>query len=497
LSIPTYRATRLAFLVDAAGYFAAVAESIERATRSVFILGWDVDARTRLPDPRAPGRTINLRDLLNRKVRATRDLRIRILGWDYSTLFVLERQMFPKLHLGWRTHRRVLFEADATHPVGAAHHQKIIVIDDRVAYSGGLDLTVRRWDTRRHLPDDPERVDPGGEPYRPFHDIQIAVEGEAAEALAEIARERWWRATGEAVREVPPSVANDPWPKRLTPHAKNATVSISRTQGESEIQPPLREVEATLLGEIAAAKRSLYIENQYLSSEAIGDALARRLDEDDGPELIVVLPRSCAGWLEKRSMGVLRGRVLAKLTHAKHPERLRCVYPSSGSEEVYVHSKVLVADDATARVGSANLSRRSLMLDTECDVTVIAGDDPDVSAAVARFRDGLLAEHLGTSAGEIARRRKEGWSLVRIVDELGEPWRRLAPLEDECSKDEATGEAPWVADFADPEAPLDGEHLFGALGDKPTRSKKLGVATGVAASLALVALGVAWMLGTR
>jgi phosphatidylserine/phosphatidylglycerophosphate/cardiolipin synthase-like enzyme len=421
LSTPTYRANRLAFLVDAAGYFAAVAESIERAARSVFILGWDVDARTLLPDPRAPGRMITLRDLLNRKARATRDLRIRILGWDYSTLFALERQMFPKVHLGWRTHRRVLFEADATHPVGAAHHQKIVVVDDRVAYSGGLDLTVRRWDTRRHLPDDPDRVDPDGEPYRPFHDIQIVVEGEAAYALAEIARERWWRATGEAVREVPRSIAGDPWPRRLMPHAKNAMVEISRTQGESEVQPPLREVEATLLGEIASAKRSLYIENQYLSSEAIGDALARRLDEDDGPEVIVVLPRSCAGWLEKRSMGALRGRILARLKRAKHCERLRCVYPSSGGEEVYVHSKVLVADDATARVGSANLSRRSLMLDTECDITVISGDDPGISSAVARFRDGLLAEHLGTSAGEVARRRKEGWNRRRAGRAVAAP----------------------------------------------------------------------------
>ncbi|NUO47845.1 MAG: hypothetical protein HOV80_03205 [Polyangiaceae bacterium] len=497
MSIPTCRATRLAFLVDAAGYFAAVAESIEQATRSVFILGWDVDARTLLPDPRTAGHTISLRDLLNRKARATRDLRIRILGWDYSTLFTLERQMFPKLHLGWRTHRRVLFQADATHPVGAAHHQKIIVVDDRIAYSGGLDLTIRRWDTRRHLPDDPGRTDPAGEPYRPFHDIQVLVEGEAADALAEIARERWWRATGEAVREVSASVRSNPWPKRLKPHARNTTVAISRTQGESEVQPPLREVEATMLGEIAAAKRSLYIENQYLSSDVIGEALARRLDEEDGPEIIVVLPRCCAGWLEKRSMGALRGRVLAKLTHAKHPERLRCVYPSSGGEEVYVHAKVLVADDATARVGSANLSRRSLTLDTECDVTVIAGTDPESSAAIARFRDGLLAEHLGTSAGEIARRRNEGWSLVRIVDELGEPWRRLVPIEDECTAEQATAEAPWVADFADPEAPLDAEHLLGALGDKPARSKKLGVATGVAASLALLALGVAWMLGAR
>ena len=86
---------------------------------------------------------------------------------------------------------------------------------------------------------------------------------------------------------------------------------------------------------------------------------------------------------------------------------------------------------------------------------------------------------------------------MRIVDELGEPFRRLAPIDDECTADDADAEAPWVADIADPEAPLDAEHLLAALGDKPARSKKLRLATGVAASLALVALGVAWALGAR
>ncbi len=490
-----FAAPRLAFLVDADSYFAAVAESIDRATRSVFILGWDVDGRTELPDPRRPGRTIQLRRFLDRKARTTRGLRIRILGWDYSTLFALERQMFPKLHLGWRTHRRVIFEADATHPVGAAHHQKIIVVDDRVAYSGGLDLTVRRWDTRAHVPHDPRRLDPEHDPYRPFHDIQVAVDGDAARALGEVARERWWRATGEVVREVENVTTEDPWPRTLAPHARSAPIAISRTQGETESQPPLREVETTLLAEIAAAKRSIYIENQYLSSEVIGKALCARLDEDDGPEIVIVLPCTCSGWLEQRSMGVLRGRILHALARTKHPERLRAVYPATGDQDVYVHSKVLVVDEATARVGSANLSRRSLMLDSECDVTVVAGDDQDVARSIAGFRDGLLAEHLGTTTEEIARRRAEGWSLVRLVDELGTPGRRhFVQIEEEEEEDE---HAPWVADIADPEAPLDAEHLLAALGESRARPRAVRYAAGAAAALMVLAIGVAWMVGVR
>ena len=82
-------------------------------------------------------------------------------------------------------------------PLGASHHQKIVVVDDAVAFSGGLDLTIRRWDTREHRLDDPQRVDPSGEPYPPFHDVQAMVDGKAARALAELARERWARGACE------------------------------------------------------------------------------------------------------------------------------------------------------------------------------------------------------------------------------------------------------------------------------------------------------------
>ena len=80
-------------------------------------------------------------------------------------------------------------------------HQKIVVVDDAVAFSGGLDLTTRRWDTRAHRLDDPGRVDLAGVPYAPFHDVQAIVDGKAAAALAELARVRW--AHGACARAPP------------------------------------------------------------------------------------------------------------------------------------------------------------------------------------------------------------------------------------------------------------------------------------------------------
>src|SRR3546814_9275858 len=85
-------------------------------------------------------------------------------------------------------------------PVGAAHHQKLVVVDDAIAFIGGLDLTIRRWDTSDHAADQPLRTDPAGQPYTPFHDLQLMLDGAAATALAEVARGRWQRVTGERLR---------------------------------------------------------------------------------------------------------------------------------------------------------------------------------------------------------------------------------------------------------------------------------------------------------
>jgi phosphatidylserine/phosphatidylglycerophosphate/cardiolipin synthase-like enzyme len=417
---------------------------------------------------------------------------VRILGWDFSTVFVLERQMFPKLHLDWRTHPRVTFQADNTHPFGAAHHQKIVVVDDGVAYSGGLDLTTRRWDTREHPAASPARMDPEGAPYRAFHDAQVLVAGEAARALAQIARERWRRATGEDVRLLEPLELESAWPAHVRPDAEDAQVVISRTRGASDDEPSIREVRGALLEEIRAAKRLLYIENQYLSSQEIGDALYARLEEPDGPEVVIVLPRKSMGWLEYRSMTVPRKKIVSRLKSAPYAERLRVVWPTSGGGEVYVHAKLLVADEMSARVGSANLSRRSLMLDTECDLTIVSDGDARTARAIGRFRDGLLAEHLGVTVAEIEGRRDEGWTVCRMIDELGSPERDLVPVEDEPPSEE---EVSWLAAIADPEAPLDAENLLILMGATPRRARLVRTA-GLVLLVTLFALGAALFIGS-
>src|SRR3546814_14781470 len=105
----------------------------------------------------------------------------------------------PALTLHGTTPPQIELCLDKMLPVGASHHQKVVVADDAVAFCGGLDLTIKRWDTPEHLPQHPLRRDPAGQDYQPFHDVQMMVDGEAAAALGDLARRRWKRVTRESL----------------------------------------------------------------------------------------------------------------------------------------------------------------------------------------------------------------------------------------------------------------------------------------------------------
>ena len=459
------RAARAAVLVDGERYFGALAAALERAEQCVFLLGWDFHSRVRLrrddSDDDVPDELAALLDAL---VRRNRKLHIYVLEWDFSLLYLPEREALRAYRFAARTHRRVRFRFDAEHPIGASHHQKIAVIDDAVAFVGGLDLTSHRWDTRAHAAENSRRVDPDGKPYAPFHDIQMAVDGDAAAALGELARQRWHTATGQQIDPV--SAQNDPWPEALAPQLRDVDVGIARTQPAYADNPPVQEVEALYRESIAAAERWIYIENQYLTARAMAECLAQRLREPDGPEVVIVLPERCSGWLEESSMGVLRDHFLRLLREADDHDRLRLYQPRvpglGQGKFLNVHAKLMVVDDRLLRVGSANLANRSMGLDTECDLAIEAGDAAQ-ERAIASIRNDLLAEHLDVGTETVDEVLAKTGSLVRTVEELRGGDRTLEPVV------ESTEE--WTAEFAerfrvfDPEQPLAVDDLLAQMGE--------------------------------
>jgi phospholipase D1/2 len=487
-------ADRVAFLIDGAAYFDAFAAAAERAERSIMIVGWDIHSGVRL---RRDGRRTDLPDTLGdflAAILARRPgLHANVLAWDFAMIYTLEREPVPLLGPPWKKHPRLHFRFDGTHPLGASHHQKLVVIDDAVAFVGGFDLAACRWDTPAHRAHEPCRIDPGYAHYPPFHDVEVMVDGDAAAALGDLARERWHRATAASLPRA--QAPADPWPAGVAPDVEDVPVAIARTAPAWHGRPPVYEVEALHLDAIAAARRSIYLETQYLTAPRLGAALIDRLGEPDGPEVVIVVPRTCSGWLEEVTMGVLRARLLRRLREADRHGRLRVYHPVvPGLVEdrcVNVHSKVLVVDDRLLRVGSANASSRSLRLDTECDVALEANGARRVGAAIAGFRSRLLGEHLGVPPERVAAAVAAAGSLGAAIESLRGGARTLVPLGD--------GEPAWVEDLVpdaaliDPEQPLPRHSLaMEVLLGQLSGSGRGFLVRAVAVLFGVVVLGAAW-----
>jgi phospholipase D1/2 len=488
------RADRVALLVDGAVFFRAVRAAILKARRSVLIVGWDLHSQTRLVGETGKvedGYPETLADFLSAMVRERPKLVARLLLWDYSVLYANERELFPRLTLGWNTPDRVCFALDDAVPFGSSQHQKLIVVDDCVAFSGGLDLTIRRWDTPEHAVDNPHRVDPSGKSYRPFHDVQAAVQGPAARALGGIARARWMCATGDRIQAV--KYPGDAWPDSVPPDFTDVGVGIARTQPRYDGQEEVREAERLFLDSIAAAERFIYVENQFFTSVKVADALSRRLRERPELEVLMVGPQHHQSWLEAHTMRTGRIRFMQVLRNAGVADRVRLVYPevTNGQEttDTMIHSKVMVIDDRLLRIGSANLNNRSMGTDTECDLAIEAAS-ADQRRTVVKIRDRLVGEHCGVPPEDVSVAVRETGSLLAAAERLSDNGHRLRPVEDgePLPRDLAT---QYIESVADPEQPIGADaFLEGVFGSRHRRRGP--VLKLVLAAVLVICLALAW-----
>lgn len=488
-------ADRAAVLIDGAAYFGALRKALLKAQRSIFIVGWDIDSRVELrgEEPEngdeAPS---TLKELLMYLARCRPDLQVYLLLWDYSVVYALEREPLPSVNLAWVTPPQIKVCLDDVLPLGACHHQKIVVIDDTVAFCGGLDLTIRRWDTSEHRPDHPLRRDPAGEPYDPFHDIQMCVDGEAALALAELVRQRWLDAACERALELDP--IGDSWPEGLVPDFMDVDVAVARTLPPLDGGSGVREVEALYLAAIDRAQRFIYIENQFLTADTVADQLARRLNENTELEVLLVAPEDHESWLEAQSMKAGRVRFMRRLHEAGVSERVRLVHPAvaagDGERPVMVHAKLMIVDDLLLRLGSANLNKRSMGMDTECDLAVEAANDKQ-RKSIADIRNRLLGEHIGVSASTVGGALENEGSFLEALDRLAGEQRRLRPIRDEGEHDESVSQR--VAGLADPERPIEASKYVGDMFGGQPAGRVLGRIGGlILVGLVLIALALAW-----
>jgi phosphatidylserine/phosphatidylglycerophosphate/cardiolipin synthase-like enzyme len=405
-----------------------------------------------------------LGDFLHFLLERNRRLKNFILARDYPLVFGRGRERPMGSDGGWQPHERIRVQYDGHCPFGGALHQKIVVIDGAVAFCGGMDLTNSRWDTPAHLPRNPKRTNVGEiEPYGPMHDTMLVVDSKAAHALLDIARQRWRMATRQ--RLLIWASDRDVWPESVVPDFRDVEVAVARTvpAAASKRAPAVQEVEKLYLDMIAAARRYIYIENQYFTAKVLGDALAARLGEADGPEVIVVSRLSSNGWLEAPTMSALRTLLLQRLRQADVHDRFRAWFPTVEGECCDVHSKLMLVDDQWLRVGSANFASRSMGLDTECDLVIAARDSTPARATMIRVRNALLGEHLGVAPEDLEKAIAVTGSLGTAVQFLAqESGRTLRPFKhlDEPS----TAVVALAQGVTDPARPVCLDELIAGLG---------------------------------
>ncbi|WP_134679183.1 phospholipase D-like domain-containing protein [Paracoccus ravus] len=411
------------FIIDGQDYFRALRQAFLGAERFALMVGWDFDFEIEMlpgesdDEGLAPdGFPNRVGPFLEALVEAREGLDIYLLKWSGGAL-VAPGRVLPGAKMKLLAPGQIHLAFDGRHPIGACHHQKIAVFDDSLAFCGGIDMTDGRWDRPAHRHEDPRRLSRDGTPAPPWHDASAVISGPAAAELSRLARERWLRANDEPLRETF-SPGADLWPKSISPDLSDVPLAIARTEPPQSDQPTIAEIEQLYLDAIASAKEHIYLESQYFCADSIARAIARRLSEPDGPEIVLVNPIAAYGAIEDQAMHITRSRMVRAMRELDRHDRFRILYPMNEAEDpIYVHAKICIVDDRLLRVGSSNLDRRSMGFDTECDVA-IAGDTPRSRDFIATLRNRLLAEHLGSEPSKVADVLAKTGSLIEVIETL-------------------------------------------------------------------------------
>lgn len=454
------RAGRAAFFLDMADYFTAAKAAMGKARRSIHLLNWAFEADTLFdPQPGCAGpQTDRFGNFLKAMAGADAALDVRLLCWDSALPVAATQNFFPVRDRKCFEGSKVKFVLDGKLPVGACHHQKMIIIDDAVAFCGGGDIGPDRWDTPEHLDHDPrrEKTPSDNRCFDSRHEVMALVDGPPAMALGDLFRERWRRATGETLT-APQPAAPDAWPDCVKADFYDVSVGLSRTSGAWRRWPQVGEVKALTLASIAGARRCIYLENQYFTSPIVAEALAARLEEADGPEVILISTQHSPSWFDQMTMDRTRSNFIKRLKTANLHGRFHVYSPvTTLGRTIIVHAKLAIIDDVLLRVGSANMNNRSTGFDTECDLTLEADGESATStrSAIASIRIRLLAHWLGCSIPTIEGALRDKGSVGGALEALrGSGHCRLIPIEPVSLGPLAT----FIATFhvGDPVAPTD------------------------------------------
>jgi phosphatidylserine/phosphatidylglycerophosphate/cardiolipin synthase-like enzyme len=431
------RAQASGVLVDAADYYHAFYWAAKRARRSILVCGWEFDSGVPLlrGADAPPGAEVRLLKFLNGLCHETPGLYVCVLAWNFHLVLAAEREWLQRVYFHWMTHERFHFVMHDAPIAGGSQHQKFVVIDGRVAFLGGIDLRHACWDDRRHLAVNPDRHSRGWA-HKAYHDVQAYLaDGPAPLALEQYFFQRWQDAGGTLPPLAPLARATAAAGPRGAIELGATELALSRTEPHAP-GATIREVERLFEDAIAAAERLLYIETQYFSSARIPGAIMRRMRAAERPRLQIVLVVNARAEALKEEIAVglrqLANLEELRVAAAETGHALGCyVSLPAGAEEdatpTYIHSKVMIVDDRFLTVGSANLTNRSMGIDSELHASWEArAHDARLRRRIRRVRVSLLAEHAGVAGARAVRALVPVDGLVGRLDALTtQPGTRL------------------------------------------------------------------------
>uniref|UniRef100_A0A8C4MFU1 Phospholipase n=1 Tax=Equus asinus asinus TaxID=83772 RepID=A0A8C4MFU1_EQUAS len=478
---PPRPGTLARWFVNGAGYFAAVADAILRAREEIFITDWWLSPEMYL---KRPAHSDDWRLDIMLKKKAEEGVRV-------SVLLFKEVELALGINSGYSKRVLMLLHPNVKvmrHPDQVtlwAHHEKLLVVDQVVAFLGGLDLAYGRWDdlhyrltdlgdssgsslphfhnttphsvtTQRgssaHLKtytpdlshnqlfwlgkdysnlitkdwvqlDRPfeDFIDRETTPRMPWRDVGVVIHGPPARDLARHFIQRWnFTKTTKAKYKTPmypyllpksTSTANQlPF---MLPGMQCATVQVLRSVDRWSAGTLENSILNAYLHTIRESQHFLYIENQFFIScsdgrtvlNKVGDEIVDRIlkahKQGQCFRVYVLLPllpgfegdistgggnsiqailhftyrTLCRGEYSilhrlKAAMGTAWRDYISICGLRTHGEL--CGHPVS--ELIYIHSKMLIADDRTVIIGSANINDRSLLGKRDSELAVLIED---------------------------------------------------------------------------------------------------------------------------
>jgi len=392
-TFPARDGNRLDLLVDGSEALPAIAAELAGAESYVHLTGWFFSPELDMSRDDEPKIVRNLLAELAERVD------VRVLSWKGAPvpLFKPSQKDVREMLEGLARHTNIVAHADGCTGFTHCHHEKTIVIDGKVAFVGGIDLTLDGgdpWDT-------PSHVARGGIGW---HDAAMRIEGPAVADVAQHFRLRWHGTTRELLpRPTVPARAGDV-------EAQIVRTLPARTY--RAVRHGDYSILESYMGALRSAERFVYLENQFLWSPEIVSVLVDKLKSppSDDFRVLVLLPARANDGAD-----ISRGQVAALIHAADETTRfLACtIYARSRNlrDPVYVHSKIGIVDDRWLTVGSANLNAHSLFNDTEMNVATL---DPELARA-ARLR--LWSEHLELPLDDVR------GDPIQLIDEH---WERIA-----------------------------------------------------------------------